>query len=113
MKKNHITYTTTDSLGNNIKYGVNRFGSWLELVCGPNRRSALYANSPANRERILGEIQSREIKIHSLRAFWLPGQYSREMSSRIKAAAMRPHGRTDESDWGDPDSNNAMPVELP
>ena len=63
MKKNHITYTTTDSLGNKIKYGANRFGSWLELVCGPNRRSALYANSPANRERILGEIQSREIKI--------------------------------------------------
>ena len=49
MKKNNITYTTTDSLGNNTKYGANRFGSWLELASFPNRLSTLYSNSPANR----------------------------------------------------------------
>ena len=67
MKKNNITYTTTDSLGNKTKYGANRFGSWLELVRVPNRRGALYANSLENRARILREIQARGIKIHSNR----------------------------------------------
>jgi len=67
MKKNNITYTTTDSLGNNTKYGANRFGSWLELVSFPNRISTLYSNSPANRVRILREIQTRGIKIPSNR----------------------------------------------
>jgi len=67
MKKNHITYTTTDSLGNNTKYGANRFGSWLELVITPNRLSTLYSNSPANRARILREIKARGIRIPSIR----------------------------------------------
>jgi hypothetical protein len=67
MKKNNITYTTTDSLGNNTKYGVNRFGRWLEIVSTPNRLSALYSNSPANRARILREIKVRGIKIPSSR----------------------------------------------
>ena len=67
MRKNNITYTTTDSLGNNTKYGVNRFGSWIELVKGPNRRSALYANSLENRARVLREIQASGIKIPSNR----------------------------------------------
>ena len=67
MKKNNITYTTTDSLGNNTKYGANRFGSWIELVKGPNRFTTLYSNSPANRARILSEIKARGIKIPSNR----------------------------------------------
>jgi hypothetical protein len=67
MKKNNITYTTKDSLGNNTKYGANRFGSWLELASAPNRLSALYSNSPVNRDRILREIKARGIKIPSNR----------------------------------------------
>lgn len=67
MKKNNITYTTRDSLGNNTKYGVNRFGRWLELVSAPNRLSALYSSSAANCARILREIKTRGIKIPSNR----------------------------------------------
>ena len=67
MKKNNITYTTTDSLGNKTKYGANRFGRWLELVSAPNRLSTLYSSSPANRARILREIKARGIKIPSNR----------------------------------------------
>ena len=67
MRKNNITYTTTDSLGNKTKYGANSFGSWIELARSPSRRSALYANSLENRARILREIQARGIKIPSNR----------------------------------------------
>jgi hypothetical protein len=62
MKKNNTTYQTTDSKGNNVTYGSDRFGSWLEF---PDKRdrTAIYGNSRINRERMRREISERGIKI--------------------------------------------------
>jgi len=62
MKKNNITYQTTDSKGNNVTYGSDRFGSWLELSDKPDR-IAIYGNSRTNRERMRREIRDSGIKI--------------------------------------------------
>ena len=68
MKKNITTYQTKDSKGNNVTYGSDRFGSWLELSDKPDR-IAIYGNSRTNRERMRSEIRDREIKIPTNRMY--------------------------------------------